>query len=47
MMSVIAGQKARSAVFVPYAPAIHPLRKKMDARIKPGHGGGESEGRRK
>jgi hypothetical protein len=28
-------------------PAIHPLRKKMDARVKPGHDGGESEGRRK
>jgi hypothetical protein len=23
-------------------PAIHPLRKKMDARVKPAHDGGES-----
>jgi hypothetical protein len=24
-------------------PAIHPLRKKMDARVKPAHDGGETE----
>jgi hypothetical protein len=37
MMLVIAGQKARSVVFMSNVPAIHPLRKKMDARDKPGH----------